>query len=150
MKATHTELRSYTPKIAQQFFDTAKTVYGSVDPRLRELSILGLTSVLDVPYIKYCHRQVALKAGLTVEQYDDGLAGKAPRDLSEKEAMAYRLGRHLTTITGPLDDELWKEVTSKMSKLEFLGVVHSVAGYRWVALLEHVGGEDQEWTTGQD
>jgi hypothetical protein len=114
-----------------------------VDSRVRELSILGLASVVDAPYIKYCHRQVALKAGFTIEQYEEGLSGKVPRDLSEKEEMAYRLGRHLTTLTGPLDNEMWKEAMQKMGKIEFLGVVHTIAGYRWVALLEHVGGEEE-------
>ena len=133
------------PTIAQQFFETAKTVYGVVNPRHRELAILGLCSILDVPYVVYCHRHIALNLGLTGEQYDDGLAGKVPGDLTEKEAMVYRLGRILTALVGPLDEKTWQETTEIMEKTEFLGVVHTVAGYRWVALLEQVGGEDRRW-----
>ncbi|KAI0809954.1 hypothetical protein GGR55DRAFT_647432 [Xylaria sp. FL0064] len=132
----------YTPLVAQQFFAMAKIVYSpdAVKPRNRELAILGLTSALDVPYIVYCHRHVASKIGLDAEQYADGLAGNVPKNLTEEEAMAYRLGRTLTLITGPLDEETWQEATSIMPKSEILGIVHTIAGYRWVGLLEQVNG----------
>lgn len=118
-----------------------------VKPRNRELATLGLASVLDVPYVVYCHRMVTAKLGLTAEQYEDGLAGRVPQDLSEEECMAYRLGRILTMLKGPLDDKTWQEATSKMDKAEIVGIVHTVAGYRWIALLEQVGGEDRRWTS---
>ncbi|KAI1771754.1 hypothetical protein F4818DRAFT_203130 [Hypoxylon cercidicola] len=135
----------YSPIITRQFWPLAKSCYNptAVKPRNRELAILGLSSVLDVPYIVYCHRGVAEHVGLTTQQYEDGLAGKVPGGLSEEEAMAYRLGQILTKLTGPLDDATWQEVTSKMDKAEVVGVLHIVAGYRWVALLVSVNGEDR-------
>ncbi len=43
--------------------------------------MLGLASVLDVPYVVYCHRKVAAKFGVTDEQYQEGLAGTLPQGL---------------------------------------------------------------------
>lgn len=88
----------------------------------------------------YSHKGAAAKVGLTDEQYQDGTAGREPQGLSDEEVVAYRLGRILPGLTGPLDDEIWQEVSSKMEKSEIVGVVHTVAGYRWVAMLEQVNG----------
>jgi hypothetical protein len=95
--------------------------------------------------VVYCHREVALKLGLTAEQCDDAVAGRVPKDLTEEESMAYRLGRILTTLDGPLDDATWQEVTSTMEKSEFVAILHTVAGFRWVSLLVQVNGEDRRW-----
>lgn len=135
---------SYSPDVARQFFEVAKTIYtkGEVKPRNRELAILGLASVLDTPYIRYCHD--GAKAGFTHEQVEECLAGRVPPGLSEEEQLAYRLGRTLTTLNGPLDDATFQEVSAKMSKTEFVGLVHTISGYRWIALLEQVNG-DPRW-----
>lgn len=61
--------------------------------------------------------------------------------------MAYRLGRILTQLTGPLDDATWQEAISKMEKTEIVGIIHTVAGYRWVALLDFANGEDRRWSS---
>lgn len=133
--------------MAQQFFEVAKTMYGptTVKPRNRELAILGLASFLDVPYIDYCHRPLAAKFGISAEQWQEGLGGSTPTGLAPEEAMAYRLGRLLTQLTGPLDDATFREATAVLTKAEIVGIVHTVAGYRWVALLDHVNGEDRRW-----
>ncbi|KAI2464633.1 hypothetical protein F4781DRAFT_412364 [Annulohypoxylon bovei var. microspora] len=138
----------YSPIFVGQFFTLAKTVYDSslVKPRNRELAILGLTSVLDVPYIVYCHRGLAGKVGVTDSQYQEGMAGNVPQGLSDEEAMAYRLGRILPTLTGPLDNATWEEAASKMEKSQIVGVLHTVAGYRWVAMLEQLNGDVRRWT----
>lgn len=132
---------SFTPTVARSFFDVAKVVYGAVQPRYRELAILGLSSVMPVPVIVQHHREIAPTVQLTLEQYDEGLAGQVPRNLSDGEVTAYELGRKLTAQTGPLDDATWKDVTSHITKAEVVGIVHVISGYRWVALLEQVNGE---------
>lgn len=137
---------SFTPSVAHSFFDVAKVVYGAVQPRYRELAILGFSSVLPVPVIVQHHRDIAQQAPtvqLTATQYDAGLAGQVPPDLrSDGEAAAYALGRRLTAQRGPLDEATWREVTAHLSKAEVVGIVHVISGYRWVALLEQVNGED--------
>ncbi|KAF2865017.1 hypothetical protein BDV95DRAFT_612980 [Massariosphaeria phaeospora] len=74
----------------QQFFELAKLCYSPMGakPRSRELAILGLCSIVNAPYMVYCHRAIGTKLGLTAEQYDEGLAGQVPRDLNEEESMA--------------------------------------------------------------
>lgn len=130
-----------------KFFILAKAAHDPsvVNPRYRELAILGLSSVLDVPYITYCHRDVAARVGITQEQYEAGSKGNVPQDLTDGEVMAYRLGQILTTLTHQLNDETWQEALSKMSKSELVGILHIVAGYRWVAMLEQVNGDSRKW-----
>ncbi|KAK7983233.1 hypothetical protein PG989_010635 [Apiospora arundinis] len=137
----------YTPQVAQQFFEVAKTMYQptAVQPRHRELAILGLASVLDVPYVAYCHRPLCAKLGISDAQYDQGLAGTTPEGLSVDDAMAYRLGRVLTELKAPLGGDMFKEAVEALGKTEVVGIVHTIAGYRWVALLDHVNGEDRRW-----
>ncbi|KAI1383546.1 uncharacterized protein F4822DRAFT_420938 [Hypoxylon trugodes] len=132
------------------FFTMAKTVYNPnvVKPRNRELAILGLCSVVDAPYLVYCHRGVAAHVGLTLEQFEDGLRGTEPTGLDDEELTAYRLGRILAALTGPLDEQKWRETTKSMDKTEIVGITHLIGGYRWVALLEQVNGGEQTWTHG--
>lgn len=100
---------------------------------------------MNVPYIVYCHRGVADQAGITSQQYEEGLAGRAPKGLSEAEEMAYRLGRTLTMLTSRLDEATWQEATGKLGKAELVGITHIVAAYRWVALLAQLNGDDERW-----
>ncbi|EED11955.1 hypothetical protein TSTA_000330 [Talaromyces stipitatus ATCC 10500] len=137
---------SYSPSVVRGFFEVARAVYGSVKPRNRELAILGLLSILDAPYVVYCHRSVASKVGITDEQYEHGLGGNVPNGLNEEEAMAYSLGRILTTLTGLLNESDWRKVISKLDKDQVVGIIHTIGGYRWVALLEQVNGEDRRWS----
>ncbi|OTA66657.1 hypothetical protein K449DRAFT_430971 [Hypoxylon sp. EC38] len=138
----------YSPIITRQFFALAKACYdpAAVSPRARELAILGLASVMNVPYIVYCHRGVAGQAGISSQQYDEGLTGQVPKGLSKGEEMAYKLGRTLTTLTSRLDDDTWQEATSTLGKAEVVGITHIVAAYRWVALLAQLNGDDERWT----
>lgn len=131
--------RSYSPVMAKEFFNLAKTLYRPdvVKPRNRELAILGQLSVFKAPYVTLTHKYGAAKLGISHEQWDKGLTGEMPDGLSEEEAMAYKLGTILPMLNGPISDELWKEVTAKMTKSEFVGIIHAVLGFRWVGLLEH-------------
>ncbi|KAI1389499.1 uncharacterized protein F4822DRAFT_202629 [Hypoxylon trugodes] len=137
---------SYTPEMCKQFFVMGKLAYGAqgVKPRNRELAIVGICSVLDVPFIARSHKAIAEGLGFSQEQYETALAGRVPSDLSEEEQAAYRLGRTLTGLTGRLDDESWIELSSRLDKMELVGLMHIIGGYRWVALLEQVNGDYQK------
>lgn len=111
---------------------------------------MGLCSVFYAPYAAYCHQGVARKCGFSDEQYRDALAGRVPSDLTAAESMAYHLGRTLSTQTSPLEDELWNQITAVMEKSEFVGLLHTIAGYRWVFLLEFSNGEDKRWMKPSD
>ncbi|KAI0392948.1 hypothetical protein F5Y17DRAFT_333018 [Xylariaceae sp. FL0594] len=137
----------YSPIITREFFALAKACYNpaAVNPRYRELAIMGFASIVSVPYIAYCHRSCANKVGLSDEQYDDGLAANMPKGLTEEEELVYELARTLTTLSTRLDDSTWNKATSKLGKAEVVGVVHIVAAYKWVALLAQVNGDDERW-----
>ncbi|KAJ5526483.1 hypothetical protein N7494_013133 [Penicillium frequentans] len=143
---------TYSPAFVGQFFEVAKALYApsTIKPRNRELAILGLSSVLDVPYVTYCHHKIGSKCGLSREQFEDALAGKVPADLSEEETMAYHLGQILTDLKAPLEDTTWKEAVAVMGKSELVGIAHTVSGYRWVALLDQINGGDSERWRGKD
>ena len=86
----------------------------SVKPKNRELAILGLLSVVRAPFVRYSHGLIALhKEGITEEQYETGLKGSTPVGLSEEEGAAYRLGRTLAELKGPMDDETWDDAVGK-------------------------------------
>lgn len=132
--------------MAEGLFELGKTLSdsGTVKPRNRELAILGLASIIKAPYIAFCHREIGSRLGLSEEQWNQGLAGNIPQGLNEEEQLVYRLGRTLPLTTEPLDEATWQEVLAKMSKIEFVGVVHVVSAYRWVSLLDLVHA-DPKW-----
>lgn len=130
--------------MTDKFFEAARALQYPevVPPRYRELAILGLISVIKVPYVQKLHKDfIAAKYGFTSEQYEQAVAGQTPDGLSDPEKMAYRLGRKLTLITEPLDEATFKEASENMSKTEIVGIVHSVAAYRWISMLHYVNGD---------
>ncbi|KAK7224171.1 hypothetical protein V2G26_012174 [Clonostachys chloroleuca] len=139
---------SYTPEVCHEFFAIGKLSYGPGGPnsRNRELAILAMCSIIDAPFIVYSHRPIAKKVGLTEEQFEDAIRGKMPNGLSESERAAYRLGIVLTNQTGRMDDETWAEFSSKLDRLEIVGLIHFVGAYRWVSLLEQVNGDFRDWS----
>ncbi|KAI1091585.1 hypothetical protein F5B19DRAFT_458229 [Rostrohypoxylon terebratum] len=128
---------SYSSSVIQPFFAVGKTLYDAqvCKPRNRELAILALSSIVRIPLVVTEHRRLAAKLGITDEQYEDGLCGQVPRNLSEEENIVFRLGRKLVRLECSLDSETWNEANEKMEKSEIVGVVHVVSGYRWLTLL---------------
>ncbi|KAI1129794.1 hypothetical protein F5Y10DRAFT_237657 [Nemania abortiva] len=133
---------SYSPYMVEPLFVSGRMLYNHeiCKPRNRELAIMGLLSLYDAPVIAAEHRHIAAQIGISSEQFGEGLAGNEPTGLSEEECMAYKLGRILPTLRGPLEYSIWKEVNEKMPKSELVGVCHIVGGYRWMTLLEQIGG----------
>ncbi|KAI2641395.1 hypothetical protein GGS26DRAFT_585785 [Hypomontagnella submonticulosa] len=138
---------SYTLDVARDFFAVARTAFhpNNVKPRNRELAVMALISVVDIPYMTYCHQRIGGRLGLTAQQCQDALAGKVPEGLSEEEEAAYSLGRALTALVGPLDDMTYQKFASKMEKSELVGIANIIGGYKWIALLGQVNGMDRRW-----
>jgi len=80
---------SYTPELIEPWFKLAFAVTGQkrFTPRERELSILAVLAVYDAPYVLYAHSEIAVVAGLSKDQVQQAVQGKAPDNLSEQEAM---------------------------------------------------------------
>ncbi|KAI9707914.1 MAG: hypothetical protein M1820_004333 [Bogoriella megaspora] len=75
---------SHSPIVTPAFWGMgrAMTHPDSIKRQNYELALLGLFSVIDAPYPRYCHRLLAKENGITDEQYDCGLQGTIPNGLS--------------------------------------------------------------------
>lgn len=124
---------SYTPEVARGYFQLGKTNFRHVKSRNRQLAIMALISILDIPYMAYCHYRLSQAVGFTDQQCKDALAGKLPQGLSDAEISVYGLGKVFTTLAKPLNDATWQEFASKIDKPEIIGITHIIGGYKSVA-----------------
>jgi 4-carboxymuconolactone decarboxylase len=133
--------------MAPGFWSLAKASFSSdaIKPRSRELAILGLLSIINAPYVVYSHRLIARALGLSDQQYDKGLTGATPEGLDEEESMAYKLGRILADLKGPMNDDAWNEAVGKMGKKAVLAVTHIIGGYFYIAMLTNINGRDKRF-----
>ena len=92
-KLTTTALRRWLPTIARRLPDlfSAYLVPGRVSPRLREATMLGVTSVNRCAACDRVHQRWARATGLRIDD---------PRDLAPDEAAAHAYGQALA-MTGP-------------------------------------------------
>ncbi|KAH8157574.1 hypothetical protein CIB48_g10680 [Xylaria polymorpha] len=103
---------------------------------------MALFSVTRLPYMIYAQRCTASIVGLSEQQANDALEGRVPQHLSEEEVTAYQVGRPLALLSGPLDDATWKEFSGKMEKSQIVAIANLIGGYKWMALLIQLNGED--------
>ncbi|KAJ8131582.1 hypothetical protein O1611_g2043 [Lasiodiplodia mahajangana] len=135
-------LTSYTMDLAPIVFDLYKKAFSKVPSRTRQLVVFAYLSVVKDPYMTYCRRLLGPRLGLTDDEIENALAGRLSDSLSEKEALAYRLGIHLSTLNGPVDDETWQEYASKLSRIEITTIANIVGGYQWACLLTRLNGDN--------
>ncbi|KAI0113583.1 hypothetical protein GGR51DRAFT_18836 [Nemania sp. FL0031] len=133
---------SYTMDLVPIVFDLYKTAFRKVPSRTCQLVTYAYLSVVKEPYMTHCRRLLGPRAGLTDDEIENALAGRLSQSLSEKEALAYRLGVHLSTLNGPVNDETWQEYASKLSKTEITTIANIVGGYQWACLLTRLNGDD--------
>lgn len=133
---------SYTLDIFRGFCDLGNTAYSKVSPRIRELVIMSLLSVVKEPYMTSCHRAIGVQLGLTEAECEEALAGRVSQSLSEVEAAAYQVGKYLATLDAPVDDATWRVVSSKLSKEKIATVANIMGGYKWIVLLTHLNGDN--------
>lgn len=114
-----------------------------IKPRNRELAILAFVSGSPTPYMLKVHGARDGKnptSQFTSEQLEDALAGKVPQGLDEEEQSVYRLGKVLSTLNGPLDDETWKEYSSKLPRSEIVGIANFIGVFQWLTLMIRLRG----------
>jgi hypothetical protein len=58
------------------------------DPRARELVILAVMAVYDVPFVLYAHTRIAMKLGLSEGQVSSASKGTTPKG-SQKRKLSY-------------------------------------------------------------
>lgn len=107
-------------------------------PREKELAILAVLSEYDAPYVLYAHSEISLRAGLSKEQIQDAVDGKLPQGLEEKEATAYSFAVKLAKLHGPMDSETFENAAKILGRDRVAGLVHTVSGFIYVAMLTNV------------
>jgi len=130
--------------LIEPWFKLAFAVTGQkrFTPRERELSILAVLAVYDAPYVLYAHSEIAVVAGLSKDQVQQAVQGKAPDNLSEQEAITYMLSLKLARMRGPLDSETFTQAQSVLGKAKLAGLAHLVSGFIHVAMLTNIGDGD--------
>ena len=124
-----------SPAIAQGFlsFQEAEQAHTTLDQRVRQVVILSVGAAWRSDYELYAHEAVARKAGLSDEAIRTLVAGGLPEDLDEKEKIAQRYTRELST-GHRVDASLYAEAeqafgTQGLVDIAFLaGIYHIVCG----------------------
>lgn len=58
-------------------------------PRPRELAILAVMAVYNVPFVLYAHTRIAMQLGFSEEQVSTACRGATPAGLTDEEAVVY-------------------------------------------------------------
>ena len=107
--------------------------------RSRELAILAVLAVYEIPFVLYAHTTIALKVGLSNAQIALAVKGKIPEDLEEGEKVAYVTALELAKGRGPPDEEVWKTAEARLGKVGTVRVAQVVGLYLYVGTFMRLG-----------
>lgn len=109
------------------------------EPRARELAILAVMAVYDVPFVVYAHTRIATKLGLSEEQISSACKGITPVGLTEDEATVYVTALELARSRGPLDEETWQAAKKVLGRERCARLGHVVGLYLYPSTLLRLG-----------
>ena len=109
-------------------------------PRSRELAILAVTAVYDVPFVMYAHSRIASKIGFSEEQVTLACAGTTPTGLTESEVVTYETSLDLARSQGSLDEHRWLVAQKALGKENAARLAHVVGFYLYVGAILRLGG----------
>ena len=132
---------SYTPELFHSFMAVGNAILNQQDfePRAREIAILAVMAVYDVPFVLYAHTRIAIRLGLSKEQVAQACKGTTPTGLTEMEAIAYTAALALARTRGPLDDEIWQRAESLLGRERAARLAHVVRLYLYSSTLLNLG-----------
>ena len=107
--------------------------------RSRELAILAVLAVYEIPFVLYAHTIIALKAGLSDAQIALAVKGEMPESIEEGERVAYATALELAKGRGPLDEEMWKTAEARLGKVGTARVAQVVGLYLYVGTFMRLG-----------
>ena len=108
-------------------------------PRERELAVLAVMAVYDVPFVLYAHSRIAMKLGLSEEQVSFAQHGNTPEGLTDDEAMVYTTALKLARSRGPLDEPSFQRAEVLLGKEKVARVAQVVGFYLYSSTLLNVG-----------
>jgi alkylhydroperoxidase family enzyme len=132
---------SYTPDLFQSFMAMGDAVLNQkdFDPRARELAILAVMAVYDVPFVLYAHTRIAMKLGLSEEQVSSASKGTTPTGLTEEEAIIYTTALELARARGPLNEQSWQAALKALGREKCARLAHVVGVYLYSSTLLNLG-----------
>ena len=135
------DIYRYTPDLFQPYITFAEAIVKQKDisPRERELAVLAVTAVHDVPYVEYAHTRIALGLGLTNEQVALAVKGVQPKGLTTEEEVFYATALELTETECPLKEETWQRAEAILGKARCARLAHIVGLYLYVGSLLRMG-----------
>lgn len=110
-----------------------------IGPRARELAILAVMSVYNVPFVLYAHRRIAMRLGLSEEQVSSARKGTTPAGITDEEAVIYRTALALARTRGPLDEQCWQEAERALGREKAARLAHVVGVYLYSSTLLNLG-----------
>ena len=108
----------------------------------RELVVLAVTAVHDIPYILYAHTRIALRAGMSEEQVVSASKGVEPVGLQDAEKVIYATALELAETKVPLKEETWRKAEATLGKARCARLAHVVGWYLYAASLVRLGAVD--------
>jgi 4-carboxymuconolactone decarboxylase len=112
-------------------FQAAEATYTTLPQRVREVVIIAVGAVWGAEYELYAQTTVARKAGLSNHAITILANGGSPEDLTDREKIAARLARELST-RHRVGDELYREAEQAFGRTglfdiaALMGVYHTV------------------------
>ena len=107
--------------------------------RERELCVLAVMAIYDVPFVLYAHSRIAMQLGLSEEQVSSASHGTVPKGLSDDETTVYTTALKLARSRGPLDEETFQHAESILGKERVARVAQVVGFYLYSSTLLNVG-----------
>ena len=102
----------------------------------KETAILSTGAHYKAPYELYAHGNVAAKTTeLSRDQVEHICDGKKPEGLSEACSVAYDVAKHLSSVPGPLPQDLWDRSIKTLGKDGTLALVHYVGMYAYTCII---------------
>ncbi|KAL8791589.1 MAG: hypothetical protein Q9195_005794 [Heterodermia aff. obscurata] len=132
---------SYTPELFGPMMAHGDAILNQsgVSLRSRELAILAVVAVYEIPFVRYAHTAIALKAGLSETQIALAVKGEMPDGLIESERVTYAAALELAKGRGPLDEEVWKLAEAGLGKEGIARVAQVVGLYLYVGTFMRLG-----------
>ena len=131
----------YTPDLFPSYavFATAIVSQNDFLPKERELAVLAVTAVHDVPYMRYAHTRMALGMGLTKEQVAMMVKGVQPKGLTEEENIIYATALELAETKTPVKEETWQRAEALLGKARCARLAQTVGLYLYTGSLLRLG-----------
>ena len=102
----------------------------------KETAILSTGAHYKAPFELYAHGHLAAKTtGLSKDQTEQICNGTKPDGLDEACSIAYDVAKHLSSVPGPLPQDLWERSIRVLGKDGTLALVHYVGMYAYTCIV---------------